>query len=768
MPERQSRQAVLLREPRAILERELSTVSPSIRDEARFQVLEVTSSQLGGFDLPKYRHLTGSVALEPVIDIAALACRLRHSLRSLPFHPALALSALAVTKLGSAMQRDLGSWQTDFRLAKYVADLVADGASSVQRIIDPAVGTGMLLVAATLRLAGRDQTAIRRLLSTGVHGADLSPQALRGAMLALASLTDDVDTIAGLQMHLRQADSLIAGAKLWADVAPRGFDLLLANPPWRKLKVTKHEYLVRAGVQRHYGRGHDGEQEALDGLLVERERNEAYLERLRALYELQGGGDPDLYRLFTELSTRLVRPGGNMGLLLPAGLIRSKTTKPLRAMLFSRSESVRVSTFINQPMFFQIDHRFKFVVLTATRKNDGRCRPIEYVQGGGNDLGVEVTQPVRLARSTLRRIRADLTLPEVRTNEAWRIFQHMTDRGRSLGDESSPFRPRLCREVDMTKERPHFARDWSPNRLPLLEGRMVHQYRHDAKSYRSGSGRKSKWIPNPPDEDCRLAPQFWFPRDRLNRTRLERVESLRIGFCDVTGQTNERTLLAAPIPPGVVCGNKVPTATFPINDPDEMERVIWCWLAIANSLPIDWYLRRVVTTTINYFTLNSLPFPDIIPSSLLGRRLAELAWRLGICAHLDPVGVRVSPHSWEAAEARAEIDWRVLHAFGLGFDAILEMLTDFYLLDRSQPALPGEKASTITSDFLRLRACDGTGVAHPERDRWAERVAQSQRIGAVPYVVTDLHIPDMHVCGERSRALRYERSRCTGTTEFQK
>lgn len=65
-------------------------------------------------------------------------------------------------------------------------------------------------------------------------------------------------------------------------------------------------------------------------------------------------------------------------------------------------------------------------------------------------------------------------------------------------------------------------------------------------------------------------------------------------------------MLAALIPAGVVCGNKVPTVCFP-DDPTEDR--LFLWLAIVNSIPFDWLLRRVLTTTINDFVLLSIALP---------------------------------------------------------------------------------------------------------------------------------------------------------------
>jgi hypothetical protein len=182
--------------------------------------------------------------------------------------------------------------------------------------------------------------------------------------------------------------------------------------------------------------------------------------------------------------------------------------------------------------------------------------------------------------------------------------------------------------------------------------------------------------------------------------------------------------MAATIPPGVVCGNKVPTLTFP-NDPCE-ERLL-LWLGIANSLPFDWLLRRVVTTTVNYFVLLSLRLPRISKDSLPGRQIIHAVRRLRELDAAEGLG----RHELEAAELRARIDVEVAKGYGIDYDDLALVLEDFPLLDRGQPALPGEDRSMVTRDYVLL------AMAKRSRCETAGLIARTDRalaLGAVPYV----------------------------------
>lgn len=723
----------LLSKIEARLSQALADVSPPLRLGARLRALEQVAARLGGFDFAWYASLRSdhdrSVELPPsdlVSDILELFA-------GLPIHPALALASLARPELNHAERRSAGSYYTDFRLARYLAETLGGSRANRVRVVDPAAGTGTLLVAVALQLGSANRRRLALTIGECIHGADLSGSALRGAALALASLTSDRRAIASLLAHLRVGDSLLGGRSIWADLAPRGFDVVIANPPWERVKISRHEYLQSRGIARHYGAEYKATAE-FSGLTSRRDDLRLYLSSLARSFDSQGSGEADLYKLFSELAVQITRPGGRIALILPAGLIRSEGTTALRKFLLDHSSALDVTLFQNRARFFAIDTRFKFVTLACTVRNGHRAQPIRLAHAAGHEQGVTEAPPVIIGRSLLRALRSDLSVPEVRTPTELQIFRTMSRAGPKFGSPTGPWRPVFMRELDMTRDRRHFRRQLRDGLLPLIEGRMVHQFRHAAKAYVGGTGRSSVWKPQPFFGACELQPQFWCKERALPEQVKARAKRSRVGFCDITGQTNERSLLAARIPAGVVCGNKVPTIIFDGYDGEKEILVGDCWVAIANSIPFDWVARRVITTTVNYFLLRDLPMPDIDPTGLAGRVLARIAARLGACSH-DKRSTGAAPtSSWEYGKLRAEIDWRVLAAYQLGLDDLTLMLEDFPLLDRGEPPIPGEDCSTITRDLLLLETATALRLeSDPRVPVWRERVAAARAVGAAPY-----------------------------------
>jgi hypothetical protein len=344
---------------------------------------------------------------------------------------------------------------------------------------------------------------------------------------------------------------------------------------------------------------------------------------------------------------------------------------------------------------------------------------------------------VSISRGSLRSVRPDLSVPEVRSTREWTLFRELTLGGHAFGSADGPWRPSILRELDMTRDRELFRTHRSANCLPLIEGRMLHQFRHDAKRYVAGRGRSAVWAPTALREACVFRPQFWVRSRDIPTAARARVGVSRVGFCDVTGQTNERTMLAARVPAGVVCGNKVPTILF--QGHEDQRRVSDCWLAIANSFLFDWILRRVVTTTVNYFLLLELPTPALDLGSPTAARLASLSAALSACGH-DHGDRQV--HAWAVAEMRAEIDALVLRAYGQDLDTLELILEDFPLLDRAQAPIRGEPRSTVTKDFLLLRTAERLAEVGAKVGRWRERLGLAQEAGAVPYIPSQFDTPE--------------------------
>ncbi len=695
--------------------------------ELRLQVLEATSARFGGFDLEAFHKAFGVQSNYSAAELLELAAPVAGAIESSPVHPAMALSALAREALHEQERKSTGAYHTDFRLATRLAQLAAPKLTHKSKVIDPASGAGILLAALTHAVCGMDRAKVAHWLANGVCAADLSSNSLRAALLSLASFTDDVEALRAMRARWYCGDSLMADREVWTAMAPEGFDAVIGNPPWEKVKLSRHEFLKSAGAYRHYGAQIHGLDE--ERFALQREEVATYSRRLLARYPDLGMGEPDLYIAFTDLFFELCKEQGVVAALIPGGLIRSQGTQAMRQKIFEASQSVSLSIIDNRARFFAIDTRFKFLAVALVKAGSEKSKrdPIILLHERGTSTGLEKTGMATIGRAALTAVREDLSLPEVRSLAEWKLFSKIAKAGVSWNEPGSGWAPKFCREVDMTKERPKFLGRATPGALPLVEGRMVQSHRFGVKGHVSGTGRSALWETYAIG-GSRLSPQFWIRPSDLPRANRHRVDVLRAGFCDIAGQTNERSLMAALIPPGVACGNKVPTILFP-EDPSE-ERLL-AWVSVANSFVFDWMLRRVLTTTVNYFLLQSVPMPKLTKGGLPWNKLVSAARELRI---LDDAGATRETYE-RMAQLRGEIDAEVAVAYGLDLKDMELVLQDFPILDRGQAALPSEVKSTITRDtvlaIMAKRTMDKTTT-------WLHRATEAQAMGAMAYVPSEL------------------------------
>ena len=155
-----------------------------------------------------------------------------------------------------------------------------------------------------------------------------------------------------------------------------------------------------------------------------------------------------------------------------------------------------------------------------------------------------------------------LSLLEFRSQRDIDISVQMYTTHPKLGDASAggPLHSQSC-EIHMTNDAALFCED--PSGLPLYEGRMIGQYDHRAKGYVSGRARAAVW-----DELCFgtpkkiIQPQWRIMADSVPPKNKNRVNRYRIGYGWVASPTNERSLIAALLPPHTIAGNAVPTIMY--------------------------------------------------------------------------------------------------------------------------------------------------------------------------------------------------------------
>jgi hypothetical protein len=277
------------------------------------------------------------------------------------------------------------------------------------KLCDPACGSGAFLIAAYERFedAYEDVARLMRradlmkeadallrdypdfILGDNVFGVDLSAESVEITQLALWIRSARVGrTLADLSANIVCGNSLITDpathprALVWAKQFPAifangGFDVVVGNPPWERMKLQEREFFalgapdiaaaVSAADRRKMIAKVELEQPELWARYQEaRGAAERALAGVRSSGEfpLTARGDINTYMLFAELARKIVSPSGRAGLLVPSGIATDDTTKDFFGDLMDRKALIALYDFENKEGIFPDVHRaFKFCVL---------------------------------------------------------------------------------------------------------------------------------------------------------------------------------------------------------------------------------------------------------------------------------------------------------------------------------------------------------------------------------------------------------------------
>lgn len=519
-------------------------------------------------------------------------------------------------------------------------------------ILDPAVGCGAFLLSVirnasellTRKPEFNKLTLIElktEIAKNCVFGVDIDPVAIATTRaLIIAEVGNPSWLGVGLDAHLHIGDAISSKIEDWKSWFPKpsieGFNLIVTNPPWSKLRPLRNEFFehLDSKVRLYQGKALGIYlQENMNSLLLE--SWDQYVAKTISLskglrssteYTLNefSSGDPDLYKYFVERSISLLNKNGITALLLPSGVLRAKGSAPLRRLLLDKGHISEITEYINRKKIFEIHSMYRFTTVFF-RNSSGSDKTL--VRFNQMEISVDKEKPeVYIDTNFLKLVGGeDLLVPELRSPQEKCLLEDLYLKNVSLRNFETGIR--FQRELDMTNHASNFIDtlkvvelgyqkqkdgSWISSKsieklLPVYEGRMIHQFNHLAKEYVSGHGRSAKWqVPMPGSGS--VLPHYFvtetFAKER-GWTARERV-----GFCEISGHANERTILAAVIPPFAICGNKVPVLNVLNNEDSQNFELIW--LAFANSLTIDWIMRRWVSTTINHFYWQNIPFPKSI------------------------------------------------------------------------------------------------------------------------------------------------------------
>ncbi|HLO48669.1 MAG TPA: RNA-binding domain-containing protein [Nostocaceae cyanobacterium] len=478
-----------------------------------------------------------------------------------------------------------------------------------------------------------------------------------------------------------------------------GFDAIITNPPWDVFQTDEKEFFYQYDnlIKKKKLDIKTWEQQR-EQLLTDPEIQEAWLNycssfpHVSAYFkkaeqyknqraEVEGRSVArkiNLYFLFLEQCFNLLSSNGCCGIIVPTGFYSDLGTKQLREMLFSKTRLDTILGFSNERFIFEgVHHSVKFCLLTF--KKDGltesfraafRINPREAISPKQLESFLNnKAEQVEISVQLIRRLSPDsLSVMEFKNEVDIHIAKNMA-KFPLLGKKiNGKWNLSLKQEFNMTSDSPLFKQKPSEGRLPLYEGKMIHQFTHRQAEPRY-------WVD---EKDGRKA---LLGRKGTDQGQKLDYQSYRLGFRDVARNTDVRTMIASITPPNVFAGNTLILAQ-PFTNSDELLFAV----SVLNSFACDFVIRQKVTAHCNMFYVYQLPVPRLGIGDTYFNEIVERAAKL-ICTtpEFDELAQEVGLDSYqngvkdetERAKLRAELDGMIANIYGLTEEEFAYILTTF-------------------------------------------------------------------------------------------
>ncbi len=485
-----------------------------------------------------------------------------------------------------------------------------------------------------------------------------------------------------------------------------GFDVLVGNPPWEKLKVERHQWwwlrfpgLRGMSTVERTRRMGDLERTRPD-LAAELAHDVQVSERARAVitsgpFPGIGAGDVDLYQAFAWRNWGMLRTGGAVGLILPRGALNgSGMTQWRQALLESGGFRDVVVLVNNRGWVFQNVHASYTAALIATTRRPKNANGTTVSFGGpfyglaafleGRDRLVQVTAE---EFTSWTRSAAFPFIPDAASAA---IFRQMRLSPALADHEDFTFRP--TSELHATQDRGVFSTDLATpdGDLPVLTGGSFNLWQPDfGPPYAWGSAPAERRIFDKVKRSSKSARSAFFGL-RIDSPADLPMHSCRIAFRDVTSPTNTRTMICCLLPPDIALVHPAPYLLRLRGDECDEAFV----LGVMASIVFDWYARRIVELHMTFELLTRFPVPSGPVNDSRRVRVAGIAGKLAarderFSGWAEAVGVAVGSVTTaaEQADLEAELDALVALLYGLSRDQVEHIFATFHRGWDYQPRL---------------------------------------------------------------------------------
>ena len=564
-------------------------------------------------------------------------------------------------------------------------------------------------------------------------------------------------------------------------IARGGFDVVLGNPPWERVKLQEQEFFARREPAIAQARNAAERKKLIAALpatdpdlwkewtvALRIAQGQSHFARQSGRYPLCGKGDVNTYALFAEHNWRMLAPRARAGFIVPGGIVTDDTTKGYFQALLDRSALGSVHHFENESLVFRgLHHAYRFVLFTI-----GECRQADLVFYARRAVDLDDRwRHFSLTPADFATLNPNTrTCPTFRSQRDADINLAMYRRAGVLWRENdpdgNPWGLRFLRMFDMANDSERFrtraelaAAGWKLDgdrferggraMLPLYEAKMVHQFDHRFGTYEGQSQAQMNQGKLPELDDVAHAdpgrltlPRYWVHQDQV-AARLDDLwdGGWMLGWRDITRASDARTVIAC------ILSTSAVNDKFLVMMPSPRAQLVAGLYANLSSMPFDYCARQKVGgVSLKYFTMRQLPAlspnayavrapwaPSMRIRDWLLPRVLELtytAWNLKPFA--EDCGDDGPPFVWDPDRRfrlRCEIDAAFLHLYDISREDAAYILDTFPVLAQSEEREHGEyrtkRVVLETWDALAEAAAKElpyeSSLRPPRRVEWSTR-----------------------------------------------
>jgi hypothetical protein len=362
-----------------------------------------------------------------------------------------------------------------------------------------------------------------------------------------------------------------------------GFDVLLGNPPWERVKLDPQEWFVGKHEEIENAPNTAARNVLIEGLqntdptlytdyvgALRKADGESHLLRSSGRYPLCGRGDVNTYGVFAELITSATSSHGRSGFIVPTGIATDDGNKYFFQSLVDGKRLAVLRDFENRKKLFpDVDSRMKFALLTVA----GVADPQSAAQFFFFALNVEdLTDPerqIQLTPEDIVRINPNTrTCPIFRTRRDAEITRALYGRVpillREAQNEDTPevnpwgvsfmsmlhmsnashlFSTRVAAEAEKWVLRGNVFHRGQDTLLPLYESKLFHHFDHRWATYLDAEETRDVASGEKTDPATFIMPRYWIDeRDCLVITA-EIFDELRAALSQAWRPKSEKELV---------------------------------------------------------------------------------------------------------------------------------------------------------------------------------------------------------------------------------